>query len=179
MPEHKRRLVERVMEASFTEGLATQSLEDLRALRKDVAELENDLSFERRLCQARLDILSAELDHRAGRTEGDIISRLPQILADESSGTGSPLPRRSPDLSVPRATEVPRRRVEELVGAQTLARLTQMPEEEVRASLEALAEYERNLSSQRKRVHEVLDEIQGELVRRYTAGEADESALLE
>lgn len=174
MAEPKRRLSEKVTDPSYVEGLADRSTEELTAMRDEASELENELSFERRLCQARLDILAAELDHRAGRVEGDLISRLPQILADDNpGGSDSPLPQRPPDFSLPRTTEMPRRRVEEIVGETTLAGLMKMPEEEIRSSIEAVAEHERNLSASRKRVHEVLDLIQAELVKRYSSGEAD------
>ncbi|MGH2809125.1 MAG: hypothetical protein ACRDKT_17815 [Actinomycetota bacterium] len=174
MTEPKRRLSELIADPSYVEGLPERSTDDLKGMRDEASELENELSFERRLCQARLDILSAELDHRAGRVEGDVISRLPQILADDSpSESSSPLPRRPPDFSMPRTTEIPRRRVEEIVGETTLARLTKMPEEQIRSSIEAVAEHERNLSANRKRVHEVLDLIQAEMVKRYASGEAD------
>ena len=181
MAEMKRRLVERIAEASYIEGLGDKSADELETMRTEVSLLENDLSFERRLCQARIDILSAELDHRTGKVEGDLISRLPQILADETkhaspkpSSTQS-LPSRAPDASVPRIADVPRRRLEEIVGGQTLARLTTMPEEEIKTSISSLVDYERTLSGRRKKVHEVLDAIQGELVRRYSTGEADAS----
>lgn len=148
-------------------------------MRAEAQGLENETSFERRLCQARIDILTAELDHRAGRVEGDVMSRLAQILADESAGPSqTPIPSRVPDLSVPASTERPKRRVEEIVGADTLARLKSLPEEEVRSSIELLAEHERTLSKRRKMLHEVIDKIQGEIVRRYSAGEEDPSELL-
>ena len=179
MGEMKRRLSEIVTDPAYVEGLADKSTEDVRAMRDEANEVENELSFERRLCQARIDILSAELDHRAGKVSGDLISRLPQILADEArADTPSGLPQRPPDFSLPKTTEIPRRRVEEIVGEGALSRLMQMPEEEIRSSLEALAEHERNLSALRKKVHEVLDLLQGEMIKRYSSGEADTSSLL-
>jgi hypothetical protein len=181
MSEVKRRLIEQVIDPSFVEGLSERSIEDLKTMRDQGREVENEVSFERRLCQARIDILSAELDRRAGKIECDLISRLPQILADEPSPKGpdeSPLPQRPPDFSAPRSMDVPRRRVEELVGEQTLARLPELPEEEIKGNLEKLAEHERNLSSRRKKVHEVLDQVQGEIIRRYTSGETDTESLI-
>jgi hypothetical protein len=174
MADPKRRMSELVTDPVYIEGLAEKSTEDLKAMRDEASEVENELSFERRLCQARLDILAAELDHRAGRVEGDLISRLPQILADDTpSGSSSPLPQRPPDFSMPRTTEVPRRRVEEIVGETTLAGLTKMSEDEIRSTIETVADHERNLSALRKRVHEVLDLIQTEMIKRYSTGEAD------
>jgi hypothetical protein len=42
----------------------------------------------------------------------------------------------------------------------------------------SLAEHERNLSARRRKLHEVMDLIQAEIVRRYTSGEADPTAAL-
>ena len=175
----ERRLSDKIADPSYLEGIEERSMEELQRMRTEAQGLENDLSFERRLCQARIDILTAELDHRAGKVEGDVMSRLAQILADESTAvSSSPLPSRVPDLSIPASAKRPRRRVEEIVGADTLARLTKLPEEEIRASIESLAEHERSLSSRRKSLHEILDRIQAEIVRRYSTGEEDPSKLL-
>lgn len=178
MSEVKRRLVDRIIEASYVQGLTELSMEDLRALRDQCAEGETEVSFERRLCQARIDILSAELDNRSGKSTGDLISRLPEILAEGGGGSAGVLPSRAPDLSIPRNTDIPRRRVEEIVGEQTLARLSQVPSEEIKRIIESLAEHERTLSEKRKRVHEVVDSVQAEIVRRYTSGEEDVNSVL-
>ena len=178
MSEVKRRLVDRIIESSYSQGLSELSMEDLRSMRDQCAEGETEVSFERRLCQARIDILSAELDQRSGNTSGDLISRLPQILAEGGGGSGGVLPSRAPDLSIPRNTDIPRRRVEEIVGEQTLARLSQVPSEEIKKIIESLADHEKTLSEKRKRVHEVLDSVQAEIVRRYTSGEEDSDSVL-
>ncbi len=178
MSDVKRRLVDRIIDPSYIEGYEARSIDELRQLRDECAEGENEVSFERRLCQARIDILSAELDQRSGDASGgDLISRLPQILAEERSGEAK-LPERAPNLSIPRNTDIPRRRVEEIVGEQTLARLAQVPTEEIRKIIESLGQHERNLSEKRRKVHEVMDALQKEIVRRYTSGEADPDALL-
>ncbi|MDQ3940867.1 MAG: aerial mycelium formation protein [Actinomycetota bacterium] len=178
MTELKRRLSEKVTDPSYLDGLSDRSTDDLHAMRDECTHVENELSFERRLCQGRIDILSAELDRRAGRVEGDLISRLPQILADENPASGAaPLPPRPPDFSTPRAAEVDRRRVEELVGETSLARVSKMSEDEIRESIETIAAQEKNLSGLRKKVHEVLDRIQAEMIRRYTSGEAETPLL--
>ena len=177
----ERRLSDRIADPSYVADLQERSMDQLQDMRREAQSYENEISFERRLTQARIDILTAELDHRAGRVEGDVMSRLADILADEDGGAdegGSPLPSRMPDLSVPASAQRPRRRVEEIVGADTLARLTKLPESEIRSSIESLAEHEKGLSSRRKTVHDVLDRIQAEIVRRYTTGEEDPSKLL-
>lgn len=181
MPEGlKRRLVERLIDPSYLEGLEGKSLEELRAMREECRDGENELSFERRLCQARIDILSAELDRRAGKGEGDLLSRLPAILASDTrapAASSNPLPARAPDFSIPRNADIPRRRVEEVVGETTLARLGTIPTEEIRRILESLGEHERAVSGKRKKVQEVMDQVQADIVRRYVSGEADPTKL--
>jgi RsiG-like len=177
MMSAQRRLVERLLDPSFLSGLREKPIEDLRAARAECNEGEIELSFERRLCQARIDILSAEIEQRRGGEVGNLLDRLPQILATEGSREDG-LPARAPDFSVPRNADVQRRRVEEIVGEQALARLSDVPEEELKVIIQSLADHENHLSQRRKRVQEVMDEIQEEIVRRYTSGEADPSEAL-
>lgn len=173
MVEQKRRLVERITDPAYLDGLGDKDLASLRAMREECREGELELSFERRLCQARIDILSAELERReGGGGEGDLVSRLPQILAKDAmsrSGDEGPLPNRAPDFSIPRNADVPRRRVEEIVGEQTLARIPTLAPEEIRGIIASLGEHERRVSERRRNVHDVIDALQAEIVRRYTA----------
>jgi hypothetical protein len=178
MTDQKRRLTERIAEPGYVEGLGEKSIEDLKEMRAECREGENEISFERRLSQARVDILKAELARRKGEGDEDLVSRLPEILATETVRSDSPLPSRAPDFSVPRSADVPRRRVEEIVGEQTLARLQELDEKEIEKIISSLGEHEENLSALRKRVHGVMDEIQAEIVRRYKSGEADPTAAI-
>ena len=173
----KRRLTERITDSSYVEGLADKSIDQLRSMREECREGENEVSFERRLCQARIDILSAELSRREGDSDDDLVARLPEILGGGvTQPSDTPLPDRAPDFSIPRNADVPRRRVEEIVGEETLARLNEIEVDEIRDIIRSLGDHERNLSEKRKDVHEVMDLIQGEIVRRYTSGEADPTA---
>jgi hypothetical protein len=176
----QRRLVEQIQDPEFLEGIGDKAIEELRSMRDQCREAENELSFERRLCQGRIDILSAELDRREGGTESSLLARLPEILAEERGGRPSdtPLPSRAPDFSIPRNADIPRRRVEEIVGEQMLTRLPQLPPEDIRHILTNLAEHERSVSTRRKAVQDVMDSVQAEIVRRYTSGEADPAKVL-
>jgi anti-sigma-K factor RsiG len=179
MTEQKRRLVERITDPNYLDGLGDISLDELRTMRDECREGENELSFERRLCQARIDILSAELEQRSGGASEGLLERLPEILATEGIRQGdSALPARAPDFSVPRNADVPRRRVEEIVGEQTLARLASISSDEIRTIIASLGEHESAVSARRKQVHEVLDAVQAEVVRRYVSGEADPTTAL-
>ena len=178
MVERNRRRVDRVLDPSYVENLGDRSIEDLRAMRDEAREVETEMSFERRLCQARIDILRAEIDGRSGKRDTGLIDRLPEILAQDSPGAPGPLPERAPDLSVPRNVDAPRRRVDEIAGDQALARLGRMQDAEIRELARTLEEYERGVSERRKSAQEAIDTIQAEIVRRYVSGEADPSAAL-
>lgn len=182
MDQH-RRLVEKITDPTYAEALESESIEQLRAMRGECREGENELSFERRLCQARIDILTAELERRTGPDGEALVQRLQrgEILGEVSPGEDrgdSPLPERAPDFSIPRNADVPRRRVEEIVGEQTLTRLPQLHAEEIKATIQSLAEHERHVSERRRLVHDVVDRLQAEIVRRYTSGEADPTSAL-
>jgi hypothetical protein len=179
MDSHRRRRYEAIAEPGYVEDLEDRSLEDLRALRDECREVENEISFERRLCHARIDILRAEIERRSGEQDQDLLSRLPEILGSaELRGEEAALPSRAPDLSIPRNVDIPRRRVEEIAGEQTMTRLNQLQSDEIKEIMSNLAEHERNLSARRRKLHEVMDVIQAEIVRRYTSGEADPSVAL-
>ena len=179
MTERKRRLTERIVEPSYVADLEGRSIDELKEMRSECRDGENEVSFERRLCQGRIDILEAELARRRGEGDpGDLVSRLPEILAGDSEQPDTPLPSRAPDHSVPRSADIPRRRVDEILGEQTLARLQDLNEQEIEDILASLRDHEAKLSHRRKSVHEVMDKIQAEIVRRYQSGEADPTAAL-
>jgi hypothetical protein len=179
MSERKRRLTERIVDPEYVEGLEQKSIEDLKEMRDECRDGENEVSFERRLTQGRVDILEAEAARRRGHGEEDLVSRLPEILASEATQRSeTPLPSRAPDFSTPRSADVPRRRVDEIAGEQVLARLRDLGEEEIEKLVESLREHEERLSSRRKEIHTVMDKIQNEIVRRYQTGEADPTAAL-
>ena len=166
MTDH-RRLVDRVTDPSYIEGVADKAADDLKSMLSETTEAENEVSFERKLCQGRIDILKAELSRREeGRDSSDLVARLPQILANDSPSDSGSLPSRAPDFSIPRNADIPRRRVEEIVGEQTLARLPQLPDEEIKSVIHALSEHESNLSARRKALHDVIEVLQRENIKR-------------
>lgn len=167
MAEIKRRLVDRITDPSYIEGVEDRSVDELRAMDDECGEAELEISFERRLAQARIDILTAELERRSGGGSSSLLDRLPQILASDSPRAPSdqPLPSRAPDLNrIPRNADIPRRRVEEIVGETTLARLSQLPPEEIQGIVDSLRTHEAAISARRKQIHRVIDRIQEVLI---------------
>lgn len=176
----KRRLVERITDPEYLQGVEAKSDDDLHAMLAEATEAENEVSFERKLCQGRIDILKAELTRRReGGDTSDLVARLPQILAgDEPRSEPGALPNRAPDFSIPRNADIPRRRVEEIVGEQTIARLPQLPDQEISSVIEALTEHESALSARRKALHDAIDVLQQENIRRLKSGETDPTGAL-
>ncbi|GAC1409135.1 MAG: hypothetical protein NVSMB57_01430 [Actinomycetota bacterium] len=169
-----KRRIDRITGDNYLESLATRPMPDIRALREECTEEETSLSYMRKLLQARIDILGAELARRSGK-EGSLLDLLPKILAD----SGPPSSRGSYSMLEPDLTlDHPKRRVEKLVSDDTLAQLPALETAEIETIVQTLSEAEREISEFRKSVHGVLNKLTAEIVRRYASGEADPADLL-
>lgn len=171
MPQHKRR-VDRVLEPDYVDDLASSSLEEIRARHSECLEIETEVSYVRRLAQARLDILRAELSRRAaGGTVGDLIAALPQILSDDGPRapvTESRLPRHlAPSMDIKW-----NRGLEHLVFDETLATLPTLSDEELESRIAQLSTLERELSERRRALHRVIEAIELDLAGRHKVGRA-------
>ena len=56
MTEHRRR-IDQIMEPSFVDGLGDLSLDELRDRRRMCDDVENELSYYRRMLHGRMDLL--------------------------------------------------------------------------------------------------------------------------
>jgi hypothetical protein len=171
--------IDALLDPAFVEGLRQLPLSDIRARRKECSENEVGLSYFRRLVQGRLDIV-LEVAHRRELGEpGDVatlVAHLPEILGEHvhSAGNG-----RLPILMAP-AEEDPVliERMDAIVDVDRLIALPRLSEEELSGIVEELSALEREASTTRRALHEVLDRLQAELVRRYKSGEASVDSLL-
>lgn len=173
-----------VTDPSFLSDLDTREMDELRAVRSRCQSLENSLSYVRRLIQGRVDIVGGELQRRreggdAGDT-GDLIGRLPDILSEGSRTTGGPGSVRpphslSPDPEVTAQLEL---MLEDVIASQDLGKVADLPDEALTRSLTRLNELEDRVSDQRRTLHTVIDNVQAEVTRRYTTGEATIDGLL-
>jgi hypothetical protein len=171
MAEHRRR-VDKVLDPEFLTGLVEWPLDQVRRSHTECLEIETEVSYVRRVAQARLDILDAELDRRArGGSVGDLIAALPEILADEGQrppAERSRLPRQlAPSMDIPW-----RRGLERLISDGTLAELPNVSEDDLRATMTQLGELERQASAQRRVLHTVIDRIEADLAARHKVGQA-------
>jgi hypothetical protein len=162
----------RLTDPSFVGALDGRALDDLRDMKTECNDVENALSYLRRLSQARIEILEAERGRRErGGTVGDLVADLPRILSAESGRSTITdtrfLPPDAPKLEL----HWPDGR-EQLVVDTTLANLPAIPLDELDETLGMLRDFERELSELRRKMHSVIDALEQEIAARQVAGTA-------
>ena len=190
--------IDRLLSADYLDGIDGFEMTELRERRQACQEVETSLSYFRRLIQGRLDIVHAEITRRETGGEasdlGDLIERLPSILAEHAGPVGTsaptggagapggsgPLSGRGPlpEVIAPDDVSELSRQLDAVVDADRLASLPASTDEEVRRVADQLTDLERTVSAQRRGLHERIDALQDEIVRRYKSGEATVDALL-
>lgn len=153
-------------------GPEALSLDDLRARRRELQQLDDAVSYVRRVAQGRGDLARAALARREGRVHDapsdghDTLDDVREVLADRLLADGGRPPRPADDFSGhPRADDL------DLICAEHgFGRLDELPPGELRALAAALDEFETAVSAERRRVFDELDALTDELVRRYADG---------
>ena len=137
------------------------------------AEAELALSYFRRLAQARIEILEAERARReGGGSVGDMVADLPRILSAESGRSTIANTRGGAATDAPTIElHWPDHR-ENLVVDSTLSHLPTIDLDELIHTIEALHEFERELSDLRTQMHHVIDALDSVIVGRRVAGTA-------
>src|SRR5215213_1501117 len=147
----------RVLDPAYVEALQGSSIEELRAKHAECVELETEVSYVRRLTQARIDILEAEVQRRtSGGSLEDLISRLPQILSDPGP-RGNPASSRLPLQMAPEQDSEWAPALERFDGV--LANLPTLSDTEVQDAIAGLRTLEREVSDQRRELFAVIDRI--------------------
>jgi hypothetical protein len=154
-PEHER--TARVLDPAYVSDLENRTLAELRAMHDECVELETEVSYVRRVTQARIDILRAEVERRErGESIEDLIRALPQILSDPGP-RGTPA---SSHLPLKLAPEEESEWNAELAEFDTvLVELPTLSDDALGDSIERLRSVERDVSSERRALHAVLDRI--------------------
>jgi len=172
-----RRRIDRVLSPDYLAEVTAIDLADVRSRRHEAEQEEADLSYIRRLLQGRMDIIRAELRRRHGDAgEGSLVDQLAGILSDGTGGTPHGLGRH---VTVePSRVADHRRAVEQLVSDAGISDVVHRSDVELADSLARLEDYERAVSSNRRKVQEVMDGCTAEIARRYQSGEASVDDLL-
>lgn len=172
----------RVTSPGYLADLTALPMEQVRAMRTECQGLENALSYVRRVAQGRLDIVGAELARRrAGGDPADLselIGRLPDILADRTQSS-SPANARPPlDFAGDASGEEYSAEIDAIFSPTDMGSLTALDDAHLTEARERLAEYEKLTSGRRHVLHDLLDQLQAEITRRYRTGEATVDSLL-
>lgn len=153
---------------------ATLALEDLRALRAQLQNEDDAVSYVRRLAQARLDFVRAEMRNRAEGSDRDITDEIPNVIGSHLTGGPSRPPRPVDDYSGhPLAVEL-----EVLCDDACSTDLPAMSHEELASYASHLHDFEQLRSNQRRDLFARIDALSAELVRRYRDGDANVEGLL-
>ena len=161
----------RMLAIDYLNGLAPLSTDELRSVRAECQLVETRLSYLRRLIQGRYDIASSELGRiKGGHDAKDLVSSLPEILADRIHAPGAG---RLPTTMEPgellgalpdRLSEITGRIASEGLGPQA--------PEVFEWALDALRDLEVEVSGYRRQMFDRIDAIQAELTGRYRDGSA-------
>jgi hypothetical protein len=147
----------RVLDPAYLADVESSPVDDLRAKHAECLELETEVSYIRRLTQARIDILEAEIERRSsGGSLEDLIRQLPQILAD-SGPRGNPASSRLPLQMAPEQESEWAPDLEEF--GDVLANLPTLTDAELDEAIAGLRALEREVSDQRRALHGVIDRI--------------------
>lgn len=171
-----RRRIDRVLAPDFATGLPHRTLGEVRALRDDAAQEETDLSYLRRLLHARIDIVRAEQQRRIDGVEEAVVDRLAMILSHNAVGpaTGSG---RFSELAPSRA-EAHRRHIEALLSDVDLSDVSALEDAKLDLALHTYVAEEATVSGLRRRVQQVVDELNDEIASRYREGRANVDDIL-
>jgi anti-sigma-K factor RsiG len=162
--EHRRR-IDTLLDPAFVEGMEGLPLEELRTRRKMAEEVETELSFYRRLIHGRMDLVAFELRRRSGEETRSLVDALPEVLA---VGLRAPdAPTRVIQVEAPDLPEIRNRALDRILDDGFPGILPELPDEELDGIWDRLIEAERDVSAQRRSVHNVTDALHGEIVRRY------------
>ena len=139
-------------------------------MRSRCSEFELTVSYDRRMVQARMEILDAERERRArGGSLDELVADLPRILSDGAGRSTAAGTR----LSTPQTPSIelhwPDGR-EKLIDDSTLANLPTLTDAELATTGQRLQEFERELSEIRQDLHGVIDILDREIASRQVAG---------
>src|SRR6478752_5149548 len=144
-----------VLDPEYVAALDGSSIEELRTKHAECVELETEVSYVRRLTQARIDILEAEVQRRiTGGSLEDLIARLPEILSD-SGPRGNPASSRLPLQMAPEQDSEWAPALQRFDGV--LANLPTLTDEELQEAMTGLRTLERDVSDQRRELFAVID----------------------
>ncbi len=177
MQQHRRRL-DQVLDPDFMEELGALDLDALRERRSVAVEVENELSYYRRLLYGRMDLIRFEQKRRAGEESRSLVDALVDILTDpdRTDGSGS-RGQRHIVTDLPPLPDVGKREIDAVMADDVLLRTDDVTDEELQRSLDAYESKVTEINAQRATAQRVIDgltELITERFRAESAGSTDD-----
>jgi hypothetical protein len=145
------------------EDASELSLDEIRERRRLLQELDDVVSYVRRVAQGRADLARAELARRGSGTDAALADDLRHVLGDRLLAASDRPPRPVEDHSDdPRAEQLDR-----LCAERGFGRLAELEDHAVAELAAALDTFEDEVSGERHQLFAELDDLSDELVRRY------------
>jgi hypothetical protein len=169
-----------ILAPTYLDDLDALPTDELRRRRAECEDVEEGVSYVRRILQGRLDLLRAELERRddAGDADaGSLVERLGRILGGDEVGGGA-VQARSTRLRLPPKAALFEAQLEAVPDEAELADLPERDSEAVRELVERLTGQERELSAIRRQLFDRIDRLRDELAERYKDGRATVGDLL-
>jgi hypothetical protein len=152
------------------------SLVELREMRNKLQNEDDEVSYVRRVAQARVDLVRAEQHRRErGEVSEDLPSELRVVLSSHLTG-GVPRPPRPVEHLAENALSD---ELDVVCAEHGFSRLEDLLPSELTNLEEQLTAFERRVSDDRRDRYDRLDALSAELVRRYREGEASVDGLLD
>lgn len=172
-----RRKLDQVLDPAFITGLEEFDQDEVRRRRQLAHDVENELSYYRRMLHGRMDLLRFEQRRRSGEESRDLIEALAEILSDGDGQPEHPRPgggqNRFVTTDLPPLPETGKREVDDILGSDVLCRLDELDDKALAGALAAVGELEVEISDNRHRVQEIEDLLSGVVASRLRAGEPD------
>jgi len=165
--------LDRVLEPDYLAGVAEAPIDRIRAMRAECADLENGVSYVRRLAQGRLDLLAEETKRRAAGGGGDLADLVADLADLMSDGVRAPASGRvdqqldPPDHVVEPLSAV----LDDTVGPAIVAGVADIDDPALAGAITSLRHFEERLSGIRRSLHNAIDVLNNELARRIVEGE--------
>lgn len=179
--------LQRLLNPNLLAEIGDKGMDRLRSIRTELSHAEGDVSLVRRITQGRLDIVGHEVERRQGggatspADPSSLLFEMPDILTDSvdgaapSSGAGRPVPILEPGKVALSMIET----LDAIASPSQLSSLDQVADAGLADLFGGLREFEIELSSIRRQLHDRIDAIQDDIARRYRDGEASVDTLLQ
>lgn len=173
------RNLDRVLSPSYLDGLDSWAMTDVREARADVQTLEDAASYLRRLVQARVDMIGNELAIRGGAPDDrSLVESLTVVLSEHASRADTANGRLVTTDPGALQTTWAGHRADDAMHGHDLSDLPELSVDQLHDLTTSLSALEGEVSGERRKLHDLLDRLQAEIVRRYKSGEASIEGLL-